>query len=226
MKHFALTLAACALFAHDARSEATGGTVTGTVKVLDNGKPAKRDEVYVYLEQTKPRRQRPKDSPPSREIRQEKEQFSPHVLVVPVGTTVMFPNYDRQEHNVFSPTDLEQFDLGRYNTNHSGKAHQFDSPHDVEIYCDIHKQMWARVKVVDADPRFIAKVDANGAFSFAGVPPATYKLHAWTFDSEEVIERIEVADGATVAAHEAHLQLGKTPTHLRKDGSAYPIYTH
>lgn len=226
MRPAALILAACALFARDARSDGAGATIAGHVKVLENGQPAKRDEVWVYLEQVHPRRKRPKDSPPNREIRQEKEQFTPHVLVVPVGTTVTFPNFDRQEHNVFSPTDLEQFDLGRYNTDHSGKSHEFGSPHEVEIYCDIHKDMWARVKVVDADPRFIVKVDASGSYSFTGVPAASYKLHVWTYASDEVVEKLDVTDGATVTAPESHLQLGKMPPHWRKDGSSYPIYNH
>src|SRR3954465_13296432 len=96
-------LLAVLLLAHDARPAASGGAVTGMVTIRENGKPAKRDDVYVYLEQVTPRRKRPRASTlPAREIRQEKEQFLPHVVVVPVGTTVAFPNYDHEEHNVFS----------------------------------------------------------------------------------------------------------------------------
>src|SRR5512143_2053829 len=124
-----LALAAVTLLAlaPDARPDVpAGGTVTGQVTVREGGKPAKRDDVYVYLEQVSPRRHRPPASSlRPREIKQEKEQFVPHVLVVPVGTTVTFPNYDHEEHNVFSPTDASEFDLGRYNTDHNGKSREF-----------------------------------------------------------------------------------------------------
>lgn len=220
-------LLAVLLLAHDARPASTGGTVTGTVTVRENGQPpkTKRDDVFVYLEQVSPRRKRPRASTlPLREIRQEKEQFVPHVLVVPAGTTVAFPNYDHEEHNVFSPSDVAEFDLGRYNTDHKGKTKEFPDPGEVAIYCDIHQQMWARIKVVDAD--VITKVDADGKFKLDNVPPGKYVLHVWTYASEEFTQPLpEITDGANVVANDAHLQLGKVETHLRKDGTKYGIYS-
>ncbi len=223
----ALAIATLAL-ARDASSDPHGGTVTGQVLVFENGKPKPRDEVWVYLEAIKPRRARPDPTKlPAREIRQVKEEFVPHVVVVPVGTTVWFPNDDTQEHNVFSPTDQQDFDLERYNTDHKGRSRKFDRPGDVEIYCDIHKCMWARVKVVDADPAWIAKVGGgDGKFRIDGVPAGTYKLHAWSYDSNEVKQTIEVAEGKTIDVPVMHLQLGTMKPHKRKDGSDYPVGYH
>lgn len=217
-----LPIAALLLFARDIVAEPSSATVTGRVSCFQNGQPANRDEVWVYLQDTSrhPRARAP--SLPAREIRQEKEQFVPHVIVVPIGTVVAFPNLDPIEHNVFSPTDPPgQFDLGRYSTDKKGKTHEFDDAAEAEIYCDIHKHMWARVKVVDSNVRWIAKVEADGKFTIPDVPPGTYKLHAWTYDSEEVIERVVVGNSATVDADEMHLQLGKSRVHLRKDGTPY-----
>ncbi len=224
-----LALAAATLLAlaPDARPDApAGGMVTGHVTIRESGKGTQRDEVFVYLEQVSPRRHRPPPSTlPAREIRQEKEQFLPHVIVVPVGTTVTFPNYDHEEHNVFSPTDGSEFDLQRYNTDHKGKSKEFPDPAEVAIYCDIHQHMWARVKVVDADLALITKVGADGKFALANVPPGKYKLHVWTYSSEEFVKPIEVTAGATVDASDPHIQLGKMETHLRKDGTKYSIYS-
>lgn len=217
-------LIAVLLFAHDARPEPSGATVSGTISVLEGGKPAKRDDVYVYLEQR--HKHDTATTPPAREIRQEKEQFVPHVIVVPVGTTVAFPNYDHQEHNVFSPSKVAHFDLGRYNTDHKGKSKEFSEPTEVEIYCDIHPQMWARIKVVDADPALITKADATGRFSIANVPPGKFVLHAWTYASEEFKEEIVVTAGGNVDAGEGHISLGTVEAHRRKDGTKYGIYTH
>ncbi len=202
----------------------TGGTIRGRVAVVKDGKVIAREDVWVYLEDLGRRRRRSADAPAPamREIRQIKTQFSPHVLVVPVGTTVAFPNFDLEEHNVFSPTDPPgQFDLGRYNTDHKGKTHRFDDPAEMEIYCDIHKQMWARVKVVDSG--YIVAVK-QGQFTIEGVPPGTYKVHAWTRDSAEVLERVIVTEGQTSTVEELHLQLGKERTHTRLDGNSYGPY--
>jgi plastocyanin len=209
----------------DAEPDA-GGRVAGHVVAVDDGKPVVRDEVWVYLEQLRPRSRHRSTTPlPQREIHQHHLQFEPHVLVVPVGTVVAFPNDDDQEHNVFSPTDPPgQFDLGRYNTDRKGKPHTFDDVGEIEIYCDIHLKMWARIKVVDADLRWIAKVQADGSFAFEGVPPGSYRLHSWSYDSEEVVEPIEVIAGATVTTREQHLQLGKQRVHTRKDGRPYGPY--
>jgi hypothetical protein len=217
-----LPFAALLLFARDIGAEPNAVTVTGRVHCFENGHPANRSDVWVYLQDTSRHLRGPSPSLPAREIRQEKEQFVPHVIVVPVGTVVAFPNLDPIEHNVFSPTDPPgEFDLGHYSSDKKGKAHKFDDAAEVEIYCDIHKHMWARVKVVDSNVRWIAQVDADGKFTIPDVPPGTYKLHAWTYDSEEVIERMVVGGDATVDAPEMHLQLGKTRSHLRKDGTPY-----
>ena len=48
------------------------------------------------------------------EIGTSNKEFSPHVLVVPVGSTVSFPNHDPFNHNVFSLSEENPFDLGLY----------------------------------------------------------------------------------------------------------------
>ena len=45
---------------------------------------------------------------------QKDANFDPHVLPVPVGSTVRWPNEDDIFHNVFSISDPAQFDLGYY----------------------------------------------------------------------------------------------------------------
>src|SRR5271157_1106925 len=45
---------------------------------------------------------------------QRNKSFQPHVLVVPVGAVVDFPNRDPFFHNVFSLFDGKRFDLGLY----------------------------------------------------------------------------------------------------------------
>ena len=47
-------------------------------------------------------------------IVQKNKMFMPHLLVVPAGATVRFPNLDPLFHNVFSLFDGKRFDLGLY----------------------------------------------------------------------------------------------------------------
>jgi plastocyanin len=218
IKRSAFTLALLLCVASGSGDATRGGTIVGAVVVVENGKPVPRDDVWVYLEDLRLPRVHAAAGSGRYEIRQENCQFTPHVLVVAVGTTVAFPNYDHQEHNVFSPTDPE-FDLDRYNTDHKGKSHEFDDAAEMEIYCDIHKQMWARVKVVDSS--FIQPVKA-GRFEIRDVPAGAYKLHAWTYDSDESVDKVIVTDGGTVTVHDQHLQLHARAAHLRKDQTSYP----
>ena len=56
-------------------------------------------------------------------IAQKNKAFLPHVLAVPVGSTVSFPNEDLIFHNVFTLSRPNPFDLGLYR---SGAAHLVD----------------------------------------------------------------------------------------------------
>ena len=102
--------------------------------------------------------------------------FSPHVLAVRVGTVVDFPNNDRVFHNVFSFRDGKRFDLGMYPVGAVRKV-TFDRPGLSRIFCNIHPQMAAYVLAVDSP--YFARSDETGAFTIAGVPPATYHYQAW-----------------------------------------------
>jgi plastocyanin len=102
--------------------------------------------------------------------------FSPHVLVVRVGTTVDFPNNDRVFHNVFSFRDGKVFDLGMYPVGEL-KHVTFDRAGLSRIFCNIHPGMAAYVMAVDS-PLF-AISDQSGAFTIPEVPPGAYQYHAW-----------------------------------------------
>ena len=200
-----------------------GGTITGHAFAVRDGASIARDDLYVYLEPLQ--RPRGRRTPPGEgqraQIRQDNLQFVPHVVVVPVGAVVAFPNHDKVTHNVFSPTD-PPFDLGRYTQDRKGKEHRFDDPDEFEIYCDMHKDMWARVKVVDSP--YIAKVDAAGGFTFTNIPAGTYKVVAWTRNSlESQSAPLVVTDGAAIELRtELHVQVGKgRGCHARKDGTPY-----
>ncbi len=103
--------------------------------------------------------------------------FTPHVLPVLAGTTVEWPNNDDIYHNVFSYSELANFDLGLYKGNPPDKRVRFERAGRVDVFCSIHENMHCIVLVM-ANPYF-AVTDAGGRYTITNVPPGTYKLKAW-----------------------------------------------
>ena len=102
--------------------------------------------------------------------------FSPHVLVVRVGTVVDFPNSDRVFHNVFSFRDGKKFDLGMYPVG-TLRHVTFDRAGLSRIFCNIHPNMAAYVIAVDSP--YFARADETGAFTIPEIPSGTHTYHAW-----------------------------------------------
>ena len=128
-------------------------------------------------------------------ITQREKTFLPHVLAVPLGSTVEFRNDDRIYHNVFSIAKPNDFDAGIRKTG-ATYTRTFTHPGVVEILCNIHSSMNAYVYVIDSP--FFAKAQASGAFSIRGVPPGRYELAAWHEAASTVTRKTVVVgpDGA------------------------------
>ncbi len=114
--------------------------------------------------------------PPGIQLTQKGKEFHPHVLVIPVGTAVEFPNRDPFFHNVFSLFEGKRFDLGLYEAGTSRIVH-FDRPGISYIFCNIHSQMNA--VVISLATPYHAIAAANGMVSIAGVRPGRYRLEVW-----------------------------------------------
>src|SRR5262249_17788227 len=82
------------------------------------------------------------------QLTQKNKSFSPHILVVPVGAVVAFPNRDPIFHNVFSLYEGKRFDLGLYEAG-STRDVRFDKPGISYIFCNIHPEMSAVVVALD-----------------------------------------------------------------------------
>lgn len=138
--------------------------------------PADAGDVVVWLA--------PLDEPPPHvplrqapQIIQHNKAFEPHLLVVPVGTVVQFPNEDPYFHNVFSLFDGKRFDLGLYEAGSTKPVH-FDRVGVSFLFCNIHPEMSAVVVAVDSP--YYTKSDRTGHVEIAGVPDGRYELHVWS----------------------------------------------
>ncbi|MDE0877318.1 MAG: methylamine utilization protein [Sphingomonas bacterium] len=102
--------------------------------------------------------------------------FAPHVLIVPVGATVSFPNQDRVRHHVYSFSSAKKFDLKLYGRDET-KSVSFAKPGIVALGCNIHDMMSGFV-FVTATP-FAAVSDREGRVTIDGVPPGQVTLSIW-----------------------------------------------
>jgi len=144
-------------------ANAGAGKIKGTVKVNGLRTPA---DIVVYLAKA-----------PATDVDLSKAKyvmdqqnlaFIPHVLPIPMGSTVLFPNNDKVDHNVFSMSRTKKFNLGSYKPGDSQTV-AFDKPGIVEVRCDVHAEMAAYILVMK-NPYF-AVTDRKGNFE---IPDSGY----------------------------------------------------
>ena len=117
---------------------------------------------------------------------QKNKEFVPHLLIVPVGSVVHFPNADPFFHNVFSLFDGRRFDLGLYEAG-STRDVVFGREGISYIFCNIHPEMSA-VVIALSTPHFAA-ADTQGHFHIRGVPTGDYIMHVWIQGGDEAALR-------------------------------------
>jgi plastocyanin len=157
-------------------------------------------------------------------IEQKDKTFHPHLLVVPLGSLVEFPNRDPFFHNVFSQFNGKRFDLGLYEAGTS-RAVRFDHEGASYIFCNIHSQMAAVIIAVGT--RFYTVLKAGGKAELKDVPPGDYVLHVW----REGVEHSQLArlsqqihlTGANIEASPIQMPPANPPApHKNKFGEEYP----
>ncbi len=170
-------------------------------------------------------------------LTQKNKMFSPHLLVVPVGSSVAFPNADPFFHNVFSLFDGRRFDLGLYEAG-STRSVNFSREGVSYIFCNIHSEMSA-VVIALATP-FYGFADAQGVFHIKDVPDGDYDLHVWVEGQKQneldrLTRRVHIAvDSSNLGEIDpnhslAHPDHPDEAQHLNKFGrpyepDAHPIY--
>jgi plastocyanin len=159
-------------------------------------------------------------TPVQAEISTADKAFSPHVLVLPVGSTVAFPNHDPFNHNVFSLSEEDPFDLGLYGRGEA-RSIKLERAGIIRVYCNVHAQMSALLVVRDG--LYFAQPSGDGSFLLPAVPPGHYILHAWHERAVELTRPLDVpAAGLTGVAIELDARGYRFRPHLNKHGQPYP----
>jgi plastocyanin len=151
--------------------------------------------VVVYLDAPASSSVEPLATTP--QIEQLDRRFQPDLVVIPVGTTVSFPNMDPIFHNVFSLSKAKSFDLGSYDRGETRKV-LFSKPGIVEVYCHLHPNMAATVVVTPN--RWYARADRAGHYQISNVPPGQYTVVAWHKAAGFFRKPIVVGEGSGAVA--------------------------
>ena len=208
---------------------ATPITVRGSVELVASRDPMVRKHkdysgVVVWLE---PLGRSVPPAVPSRPavMLQKNKMFNPHVLAVPVGGSVSFPNLDPIFHNAFSNFNGQIFDVGLYKPG-SSRTVPFQREGIVRVFCNIHPQMSAVIAVLSTP--YFAVSDKSGAFEIPNVPPGDYQFHIFhERAAPETLDRLV----RKITVETAQLELppltisesGYLPApHMNKFGKEYP----
>jgi plastocyanin len=155
--------------------------------VTKRGQRPAVNETLVWLEPVATAKA-PRIDPSPTQMTTRNKTLLPHVLAVPAGSTVSFPNEDPISHNLFSLSAAKSFDLGLYRRG-AGKSQKFDSPGVVNVYCNVHPNMSAVIHVMPTPYYVFADNDGNYSID---VPPGRYRLLAWNEQGGATSTEIDV----------------------------------
>ena len=204
-------------------------TLTGMVEITNSRDAAVRKRkdytgVLLWLEPVD--RPAPAPAPPKRvQIVQRDKRFTPHVIAVPLGSTVDFPNFDPIFHNAFSNFSGQPFDIGLYPPG-TNRSWVFRQPGIVRVFCNIHPTMSAVIGVFSTP--WFAVTPVSGNFTIPGVPPGDYQLRlfherAVPENLQALERRIRVPEGGLPLPLISISETGFVPApHLNKYGQEYP----
>jgi len=206
-----------------------GATLSGNVEITNSRDAAVRKHkdytgVVLWIE---PVGQPAPALPAAKRVQmfQRDKRFTPHVIAIPQGSTVDFPNFDPIFHNAFSNFSGQPFDVGLYPPG-KNRSVVFRTAGIVRVFCNIHPTMSAIIAVL-ASPWYVV-TPASGHFEIAGVPAGEYQLHL--FHERAVLENLQVLE-RRISVPETGLTLplisisetGFIPApHLNKYGHEYP----
>jgi plastocyanin len=155
------------------------------VQVLTNdGQPINNAVVYA-LDETKPLSE-PNQSKAVMDQRQ--KMFVPHVLAVPVGSLVEFPNNDEVNHYVYSFSNAKKIQLKLFKRDTEKHSVLLDKAGLITLGCNIHDTMLGYIFV--APSPYVGVTDNTGITHFTLTNAGEFTLMLWHERINEVTEKL------------------------------------
>ena len=137
--------------------------------------------------------------------------YTPRVLGVRTGQTLLIKNNDRNVHNVHGvSTKANDFNMSQPSAGMVSRVVLKNAEEMLRVKCDLHSWMVAFVGVV-SHPYF-AVSDVSGAFRITNVPAGSYTIHAWHERYGPVSQKVLVKPGAPARVEFAYSGSEKPPT--------------
>lgn len=194
-------------------------SIEGRVKLLDATGEISPEGVIVQIRRVdgialERRNQVPTSA---HEIDMKDKVYLPANLVVNAGEELSFLNKDNIQHNVFSSSGKNAFDLGTYGAGLK-RSVRFQEEGIVKVYCNIHPDMATYVAVDDGGISQV--IDESATFSFSDLPLTEYEIRVWSIRGE-MTRRVRLDDEATQLLLELDTSGYQAPTRANKFGKAY-----
>jgi plastocyanin len=126
--------------------------------------------------------------------------FQPHVLAVPVGSTVDFLNSDSVQHNVFWPSvgtnKKAGHNLGTWPKGEK-RSYKFDLAGEVALLCNVHPEMSGYIIVVPTP--YFAETGADGSYKIKDVPDGSYSVTVWHEGAKSQSKKVTVAGDTSLS---------------------------
>jgi diguanylate cyclase (GGDEF)-like protein len=211
MKRQTVLLMACCLLPASLLAD----ELTVRVQLADGAAPVAGAVVYLN-DGSKP-------SPVRSEVFQKDRMFHPHVLILPAGSSVDFPNQDNTQHHVYSFSPAKTFNLELYADKPEAPV-VFDQPGIVELGCNIHDHMQAFIVV--ADSRAIGQTNEQGEVTIAldfgdtQVPGSLMMVYLFEDEKRRALEQLTIAERLTTEVIERRndLELSRLDVVVRDFG--------
>ena len=116
------------------------------------------------------------------------QAFTPDLTIIPVGSTVTFPNSDKVSHQVYSFSTAKRFQLPLYRGTPYAPT-RFETAGIVTLGCNIHDDMIAYVVVTDA--AWFGRTGPDGTWAADGLPAGEFRIDVWHPRLREAAQLVE-----------------------------------
>jgi len=195
------------------------GTVSGIVSLVGEQQEALSVVGTMITLTPKTQSKGGKDSSPKvHVIDMEDKEYQPRYSTINAGDQVLFVNKDNIQHNVFSSSGGNAFDLGTYGSRLK-RAVTLKEPGIVKIYCNIHSDMATFIAV--GEQGLSVKADDQGRYTIKAVPAGTYELSIWNIRGETKRTIVVKANKTNTLVDSIDTTAFKDESHKNKFGGDY-----
>jgi len=161
-------------------------------------------------------------SPPVAVMNQHDKVFVPHVLAVPAGTLVDFPNSDSVNHYVYSFSEIKKFQFKLFKGDLEKHQMVFDKPGIVTIGCNIHDFMFGYIFV--APTAYVGVTNNAGELKLTLPDKGEFSLAVWHERANEDLEKLTQKITVNSTEQKLHINFTKSlkpPRKMTHEGDSY-----